>query len=203
MRKLCLLIFVLTIGIPAHADPTLQMVDSFLRLRGVAPGERFTWIAMGRDNSAHNVSLRIVRGLQPANEAGEYQFDFKLDYFHSVWLVAGVDESWVLPPRIEGCALSSNVIGVEAIAGAAQFVVSSAVIYGNYIRPDGSAWTFTANDDSDADADGEMNGEIVITLASLGKFATSAGVPTAIAAGDKLLLLDPHRLRAMKYEVLP
>jgi len=193
-----------SVAAAAYGDvPTLQFGGADVRLQGATPGARFTWVAMGRDNSAHNAQLRIVRGLASADGQGGYDLGFKLDPLYSVWAVAAVDEPWTLLETRSGCPLSPQVIEVTAAAGATRFTVTSGIIHGNYVRPNGSSWTFTATDGSSADGDGTPNGRIEIVLATLAKFTASGDLPAAIQAGDKLLLLDPHQLRARIFEVAP
>ena len=202
MNRITPLLAVLLFTVGLHADtPTLQFSADGVALTGAKPGNRISWVGMVREFDGTLPVLRIVRGLEPFTGARELSLGNGFDPSCSVWAVGGIDEPMTVVRSGDRCAISDEAIDASAAAGATQFIVRSSIVFGHYIGRKHSAWRFGVRDGSDLDADGQINGEIVIALSTMQKLKGSPHPPDVISAGDTLLLLDSDQMRVSVLEV--
>lgn len=194
-------LFLVSTAAGAADPPSLRFDSNEVVLNGAAPGNKISWVGMVREFSGPTPQIRIVRGLEPAKGKGELSLGKGFDPSCSVWAVGGVDEPMTVVRGGELCGVSPEPIKVRVMAGDDRFTVYSSIIFGHYIARKNSAWRFALRDGSDLDADGTVNGEIVITLSAMGKLKGSPHPPASIRAGDTLLLLDSESMRVAAVEV--
>jgi hypothetical protein len=191
----------LSVAFGAHGQRRFDFYPHGINLAGAIPGERFAWLGMGgddgpRDNTEYVRAFpRVVSGLQPITSDGTYAISMIVPD-SAIVLAVGIDHPWELGPVTSGGCSAGPPIVVSASVGATQFTVHTTGVYGNYVRPGGSAWSFDVFDGGPGDADGAANGSVVVQLAQLTRFFKSTIQPAAIAAGDKILLIDTLRKRA-------
>ena len=203
--KLFASVLLLLAAVGAHAadQPALQFTSDEVVLTGAAPGNKITWVGMVRDFDRTIPRLRIVRGLEPVKGKSDLSLGKGFNPSCSVWAVGGVDEPMTVIRAGNRCSMSTETIRVTATPGADRFTVYSAVVYGHYIARKNSAWRFAIRDGSDLDADGEVNGAIVIALSTMRKLKGSPHPPQTISVGDTVLVLDSVEMRAAAVEVRP
>lgn len=199
---IALVLFTLPVAARAADAPELEFTADEVMLTGTTPGRMLSWVGMVREFDRTVPRLRIVRGLGPSKGGGDLSLGKGFDPSCSVWAVGGIDEPMTVVRAGARCSISSEAIRVTALPGASRLTIHSSIAIGHYIARRNSAWRFAVRDGSDLDADGEINGQIVMTLDTMGRLKGGPPPPKAISVGDTLLLLDSDRMRATAVEVL-
>lgn len=203
MKLLTSLMALLILSAAAYAadQPSVQFDPSEVVLNGAKPGNKISWVGMVREFNGSVPSLRIVRGLEPAKGKGELSLAKGFDPSCSVWAIGGIDDPMTIVRSGNRCAMSDEPIQVKAVPGTDRITIHSSIVFGHYLGRKNSAWRFAGRDGSEVDADGAINGQIVISLKAMGKLKGSPKPPESIGVGDTLLLLDSDRMRATAVEV--
>lgn len=169
-----------------------------MSISNVEPGARVVWMTLTRERVANHSKLRIQRGLEVAAANGKVVFTRTgADASHTIWLAAAIDdeESLALDATSPGYSKSTFSISTSAVANATGITVESREAEIIYVRRQVGAWFLSAMDGGLGDQDGDLNTVIAIPLQSLQPFAGNPGPPTAVAAGDIILILDPYSNR--------
>lgn len=159
------------------------------------------WLGMVRTWEGVVARLHYVRGSGKV-PAGGLKLADGIDPAHSVWLFAGVTDSFREVRTSPGYRVSPDPIEVNAVAGEAEIAIHAGFVHGTYVKADGRTWAFSAGDSAQIDVGGVADGWIRLSLASLGK----RGDPppsAAVEAGDKILLIDSEEGRTAIVEVTP
>lgn len=177
----------LATAIGAADAPEVQYGVDEVTLRGVPPGAKLFWIGMVRDWHKDQSRVRFVRGSGPATPA--LRLMSGMDPKRSRWLVVSPHLRLTIRSTAPGYSTSADTIVARAVAGEDRMTIHSSWIQGTYISGP-AAWAFSAADGADIDADGQINGTIVLLLTTLKNYRGNPHPPAAIAAGDGILLAD-------------
>jgi hypothetical protein len=202
MKRLLLILALSIVTISARAtEPTLNLGSGGASLTDVQLGRKFSWVGAVRERIDGLFHVRIVSGVDQAS-GSEISLGTGFDPACSVWSIGAVDESTAIVRLGDRCG-SEETIEFTAIPGRHQIVVKSSVVFGQYIAAGDSAYSFALRDGSELDADGKINDEIAIELGSMIPSEVDTEAPQTIAAGDRVLLVDPEHMRAAAAEVEP
>lgn len=201
MKQILVLFALLGTAWPASAEVTLQLSNSNALVSGLPMDRRVSWVGVVREVVDGVSRVRIIRGMERVT-GNQLSLVTGLDPSCSVWSVAALTGPTVSVLKGDRCA-SDDDIEFSARPGKHEIVVHATAVYGQYLVADESAFRFALRDGSDLDADGKMNGEIVIPLGSMAPLEEGTEAPQTIFAGDRVILVDPDEMRATASEVEP
>lgn len=182
--------------------PKVDFGREGVTVRDLKPGTKVAWMAMVREPQGYHVRVRVLRGYGPATPNSTFSMAFdKADSTRGLWLIADVDAGTGVRASSPVTATSNRPIAVRAANGASRVEIDSAAVEVLYVRPGRGAWTYTVADGGGRDADALPNGTIVMRLESLKPMKGNPHAPTAIEAGDLMLIIDPRFMRTAAVEV--
>ncbi len=190
--------------IPAGASaspPAISFETGDPSLHGDA-GTSVAWLGMVRTWEGGVGRLRYLRGSGKIPAEG-LKLGRGINTTSSVWLVAGVGDSFRSLRTAPGMRISADPLEVTALAGATEIAIRAGFVHGTYVKADGRTWAFSAGDGGSMDAGGEADGSIRLALGTLDRRAGNPAAPEAVEAGDKILLIEPDGTRAAIIEVAP
>lgn len=195
----CFVLLVTSMG-PLAADPAIQFDSSGLTLDGFGTGA-VSWVGLVREPVGNHTRTRIEVGRANLSRGSAFIEEAGADIADAFWIAVHESSGSAVPARSANVAPFGTTIAIAALIGQANFKLESAMVELLYVRPSEGIWKFSGGDGSDVDQDMEPNGTIVVALSALEDFGQGSAAPTTVEENDRIIAIDPLRLRVMEYVV--
>jgi hypothetical protein len=199
MRLRCVIAFAAILG-PSlvSAQPAMSFQTASVDTVGVTPGGAVVWFSVARERPVMITHVVHRQGITLAGPDGSSTFplDERVPS-RSVWVVVDLSTGEYTVATPAGFPLRDrSPAGRELNPGIARISLG----VGNrptdrarvvLVRPGVGAWSMTAWDGGDGDADGQTNGAPTLSLTGLAPIGTSPAPPHALLKGDILVAIRP------------
>jgi hypothetical protein len=184
------------------APPNIQLSTEALTISGLAPGASVALLSVAREQMpymARVVSRRELLVDDDRDGRVRYAPEVGIAY-SSIWIaidVATGDATFAMPDGVTPLVMEQRGAGeghaVEAIINSVEVGRTSIDVV--IVRPGVGAWSANAQDGSDADKDGRVDGRLRLDQTKLQPLRTSYGdAPNSLRKGDVVALLDAQRM---------
>jgi hypothetical protein len=200
MRTLCLMLLLAPAALAAAVAPvpTLRLAGETLTAQGVTPGGQVVWFGLSRETADYSERIVPLAAMSPADSQGQAQLTLaQPPARQSLWIAVDLATAGValVPPVAGGLReLPGGAFRVAPGAGAADRLEDAAeTIEVLWVRPGAGAWTLEMAADSPRNL-GAAGGPLQFALDQMRPLGASPAAPPHVAAGDKVLVIHPHRM---------
>lgn len=204
-----LLLFVVLAVSPAAdaATPTVRFEARSVALTGLTPSGSVAWTSVSREPRGYSTLTASRSGAATADALGEATIELDGDVATaSVWVVVDLEQGGFAVAAPQGTSFREVGFDGRSVVANPEGKLNRLVHTRPYIelflaRPGVGAWVMAAGEGAEGDDDGEQDGSLRTTLASMQPLAASPPPPDELAAGDVLVMVDPRTLEYYAVEL--
>jgi hypothetical protein len=181
--------------------PTLDFEAQRVVLGDLTPSGNVAWYSISREPQGYSTLIAQRSGFVTADAVGEASIELERDVAPaSVWVVVDLDHGGFTVASPSGT--SFREIGADEGSVTASPDGELSLVHARpYLelflaRPGVGAWVMAAGDGAAGDDDGEQDGTLLITFATMQPLEASPPPPDELRANDVLVMVDP---RALEY----
>ena len=184
------------------ATPTVSFDARSVGLAGLTPSGSAAWTSVSREPQGYSTLIASRSGVATVNALGEATIELDADVATvSVWVVVDLATGSFTVAAPPGTSFREIGFDARSVVENPQGQLNRLVHTRPYLelflaRPGVGAWVMTAGEGAAGDDDGEHDGSLRTTLATMQPLAASPPPPDELAAGDVLVMVDP---RALEY----
>jgi len=205
------LVVTFALGIAAIGDgsaaadatkPTLEFEAQRVVLGGLTPSGNVAWYSISREPQGYSTLIAQRSGFVTADAVGEAAIELERDVAPaSVWVVVDLDHGGFTVASPPGTSFrdigSGEWSGVASPPGVVDHLAHARPYLELFVaRPGVGAWVMAAGDGAAGDDDGEQDGTLLTTFATMQPLEASPPPPDELRTNDVLVVVDP---RALEY----
>lgn len=204
------IVFGLVVPPPAAGNEMVITLEGLeLRADEVTPGADVAWFSIARERSTERTRIVRRHGLERDND-GDGMISVILEdpaAPHSVWVVVDMQSgTWgVWVPA--GFPFDELELPDDALAGGDEapqtLRLRHRAVDVVLFRPRVALWWSSAGDGGGGDQDRSINGVIEVAFGQMAPLDGAPVAPVELAAGDLLLVVDPHSLATAVKQYVP
>ncbi len=182
-------------------QPTLDFEAQRVVLGGLTPSGNVAWYSISREPQGYSTLIAQRSGFATADAVGETTIELERDVAPaSVWVVVDLDQGGFTvasPPGTSFREIGAEEGSVTASSDGELGLVHARPYLELFLaRPGVGAWVMAAGDGAAGDADGEQDGTLFTTFATMEPLEASPPPPDELRTSDVLVVVDP---RALEY----
>lgn len=187
--------------LPLTDSPSITINGQTVTAYDITPGGQVVFFGVALEPTGYESMLvRWSQTVTDTGDTGTVQFDAGRDIScKSVWVVVDIATGAYAVAAPPDCPLRFTALPAlpfkRGAGGSVNNVIPDARnVEMLYVEPGTGAWTSTAMDGYESDADGAADGSATVALSSATPLQTGATAPTAFASGNVLIVVDSINL---------